>query len=414
MIVVRLHAFMVLPAIFIRLFCVVAAIIFVVPAYAWSGEFRLVPSVKVQEKYDDNIWYSADESKESDFISTITPGVEFKIEDPRLAASLKASLAGISYVDNTELNAVDQFLAAGLSYMFTQRLRSQVNLKFTQDSQRDRDIEETGLPILSTSARERLQYDVAGNYTFSEKTSLNLSYGFSKDRYENTALTGFQSHAFGLGLNHDLSQYVPELVGMLNFSTMRYDYPSVDVQNTSITMGASWQYSEKVNLSGGIGPRFSNTKFEVPVTLFGFPTGRLRTEIIEGQGIDGSVSCTYQGLFTRGVLSLSRNLDQASGRSGATERTATGLNISRRLTEEISVGFKSSYYVNKSDQRELATQGINTRTWQVQPRINCQVSHNLALQASYGYWSINENPGDVKRTKNMVFLELRYEYPFFE
>jgi hypothetical protein len=118
--------------------------------------------------------------------------------------------------------------------------------------------------------------------------------------------------------------------------------------------------------------------------------------------------------LTRWELSLSRDLDQASGRSGATERTTTGLDIARGLTEEISVGCKSSYYVNKSDQGELATQVIDTRTWQVQPRINYKVSQNLALVATYGYWTINENPGDVQRTKNVVFLELRYEYPFFD
>jgi len=48
-----------------------------------------------------------------------------------------------------------------------------------------------------------------------------------------------------------------------------------------------------------------------------------------------------------------------------------------------------------------------------------KVSQNLALQASYGFSmineeSINENSGDVERTKNVVFLELRYEHPFFE
>ncbi|OIP48287.1 MAG: hypothetical protein COX17_01785 [Deltaproteobacteria bacterium CG23_combo_of_CG06-09_8_20_14_all_60_8] len=414
-----LDTFMVRPAGFIIVFCLMTAFLVVAPAPARGGEFRLVPSVKVQEEYDDNIFYAAKESQESDFVSTVTPGVELKVEDPRLAASLKGSVAGISYVDNNALNAVDQFLTAGLTYMLTQRLRTQVNLNFTQDSQPGRDVEATGLPILITSGRARQQYNVGGDYTFSEKTALNFSYAFYRDRYENAALAGFQAHSFGLGLNHDLSQYVPELTGTMNVSTIRYDYPNIDVQSTTMTLGASWKYSEKVSLSGEIGPRFTRSEFEVPVTLFGFPTGRLRTETNDGQGWGGRLSYACQGLLTKWELSLSRDLDQASGRSGTTERTTTGLDIARRLTEELSIGLYGGYYLNQSGAGEFASQEIDTRTWRAQPRIMYKVSQNLALQASYGFSmineeSINENSGDVERTKNVVFLELRYEHPFFE
>ncbi len=393
---------------------VMAAFIFLTPSFTCGGEFNLVPSVKVHEEYDDNILYSTDESKVSDFVVTFTPGVEFKVDDPRLAASLNAFVAGISYVDNNDLNAVDQFFTADLSYMMTQRVRTQVNLNYTRDSQRGRDIVFTGLPVFSTSGRERQQYNVAGDYAFSEKSSLNLSYGFFRDRYDNVSLIGFKAHSCGVGFKHDLSQYVPELIGTMNVTAMRYDYPSVDVQNTTTTVGVIWKYSETLSLSGEIGPRFTHTEFDVPVIFFDFPTGRLRTESNDGNGLGGKLAYAYQGLFTNWTLSISRDLDQSSGRSGTTERTTTGFDISRRVTEDFTVGIQSRYYLNQSDQGEFNSQEISNQTWQVQPRIVYKFSQKLSLKVSYGYWAIDDNFADTQVTKNLVFLEMRYEYPFFD
>lgn len=383
-------------------------------SHAWGGEIQLIPSVQIQEKYDDNIFYSGGDSQESDLISIVTPGFEFKVEDPRGTASLKGSVAGISYLDNEDLNAVDQFVTAGLSYMFTQRLRSKVNLNLTRDSQRDRDVLETGLPVPTTSDRERQQYNVGGDFTFSEKTAVNFSYAFNRDRYESASLTGFKANSFGLGMNHDLSRYLPELLGMIEINHKLYDYPEREVQNTTVTFGASWKYSEKVSLSGMIGPRFTVSEYYLPVTIFGFPTGRLRTETDDGQGVGGRLSYVYQGLLTRWELSLANDLESSSGRSAPTERSTTALDVSRRLTENLALGLRCSYYENKTEQGLSGTQEFNSRTMQAKPRITYQVSQHLGLLASFDFWQIHENPGDSDRTRNLVLLQLLYQYPLFD
>ncbi len=414
MICFLLDTFMVRPAVFLLTSFILTMLFFVCPAYNFAGEFRLVPSVKVQEEYDDNIFYSAREVALRDIVSTFTPGVELKVDNPRIVASLKGSVAGIAYGDREDLNAVDQFLTSGLTYMLTQRLRSTVNLNYTRDSQPNRDLAATGLPIYSAAARERQRYNVAGDYSFSEKTSLNFSYGFSRDRYSDNSLSGYLSHSCGFGLQHDLGQYVPELIGRMNFNFMRYDYPSIDVENTTISLGASWKYSEKVTLSGDLWPRFTITNYEVPVTIFDFPPRRFRTETKDGQGMGGRFSYAYQGLLTSWNLFASRELDQASGRNGATERTTTGLDISRSLTDEVSLGLHCAYYENKSDKGELASQDLDTSTILAQPRVKYKVNQNLELLASFSYWEMHENPSEIDKIKKQVLVELRYEYPFFD
>ena len=118
------------------------------------------------------------------------------------------------------------------------------------------------------------------------------------------------------------------------------------------------------------------------------------------------MALAYRGELLSGNLSFLRNVTVASGLGGAAERTAVVLDLSRRISYELSAGGTAGYYLNTSGTGEFSAQPIDEATLRINPFVRYEFSRDLALEASYQYTRISYNLSDQAAAQNLFMIRL--------
>ena len=392
-----------------------AGLVFLVLADVHAAPLQITPSLKLRGEFHDNLFFAQPGAEEEEYIGTASPGIKFSKQSARYNIDLAGRAEAVDYTENNDLNAVDRFASLGLRYNLTENFSLRANGDYAIDSQIDRDIEITGL-VLSAEEREKQSYGGSANFSLSETSSLSLSYGFNQHDYVDPEFSSFKASNAGFGLTHNFSKQVESAVGRLNGSFIRYDYSGFQVEKYSLTLGGSFSLSEKYSLLLDIGPRYSRSEFEYwKRMLFNLPgTEKFLSEENDGWGTVGNVSLSYRGEVSHWKLAFSKDLAEASGRNGTTERTTASLELGRSITDSLSVAVSGSYYINESETGEFAVEETDTQTWHVNPKINYRFNRDWNMQVGYRFTSIKDNTAESEREKNVAWLQLRYAYPVFD
>lgn len=199
--------------------------IFAFGAKAFADGDKLIVSLGLEEEYNDNIFFDYTDEID-DYITTLSPGIEFERENERTSASLKGLFNILMYSDNSELDDVDQLYTAKVSHKLTERLSLSGNGLYTRDSRSDRDVEETGL-VLGTDIRKKHRYGAGVGYVVSEKSNVGLNYNYNREYFNqnDSDNTDYHSHDVNLLLRYDLSYWFPLTTGRINTGYRRYYYP---------------------------------------------------------------------------------------------------------------------------------------------------------------------------------------------
>ncbi|MFH2075028.1 MAG: outer membrane beta-barrel protein [Pseudomonadota bacterium] len=388
-------------------FIVIAlSFILVVPSVR-ADEFRLVPSIAAREEYNSNIFLSTVDQKR-DFVTTLSPGIEIVKRDERLDTGAQIRVDRVEYTDNRDLNATDQTYKGNIRYRFTPNFSFAANAGYLVDSQPDRDLQTTGL-VMSALQRERVNTSLSTDYQITEITALSMSYAYSKDTYEKKFFDTL-SHQVNAGLTQDFSKYFPAVKGMLNFGYSSYDIAGFRTNSIMGTMGISRNFSEiwAINVSGGA--RYTETEF--PVLRLQQAAQDKQTD--EGWGWVGQVSLTYKGERSNGHLTYSRDVSPASGEGTAVERNALMIGGRYRLTYELSFLLNAGYYTNKSGQFASSANAIDSQSFIINPRLRYEFSKDVALEASYDYYKVDDRAADTQAERHRVSLYLSVQHAFLE
>jgi len=372
------------------------------PREAKAAEFRLVPSLGIQEEYNDNIFYS-DRERVDDFITTITPGLELVNRTEKVDLNLLARLNILRYAETTELNNIDQNYLGKIRYSPTTKWTLSGEAGYLKDSRPDRDLEVTGL-VNSAAIRDRQNYGAGLEHTLTEKTRGSLSYAFEEDKYDNPRFADLRAHNAILGFTHDLSKYLPNITGRMNFGYSRYEYDFGTIDYSYATIGMKWALSEKWDLLLDGGGSYT-------VSELG-PDGNRQRDT--GAGWFGMGSISYKGEKTTGDLTFSHRILPAYGSVGVTNRTSVTFGIDRRFTYEFSGGLSGGYFLNKADQGEFSTVAFDEETYFINPRLRYEFTRDIFLEGSYNF-SITKF--DITRTearRNLVMLRLYVQHALFE
>ncbi|MGD8344273.1 MAG: outer membrane beta-barrel protein, partial [Desulfobacterales bacterium] len=128
----------------------------------------------------------------------------------------------------------------------------------------------------------------------------------------------------------------------------------------------------------------------------------------------GYLALIYSGEFTRADLSASYDVDAASGRRGAVERTRFVADVRHRFLEKLWLGISGGYYLNKSSQDEFAQDEIDERTVRVRPRFNWEIHRYVSLEGAYEYIYVDDNADDTDTDRHNVYLQVTFAYPVIE
>src|ERR1039458_3162662 len=74
------------------------------PSFLHAAENTFVPSIALSEEFNDNISLTTD-SKRSDFITTVSPGLAINSKTERSGLGLLAGLNWLTYARNSDLSS---------------------------------------------------------------------------------------------------------------------------------------------------------------------------------------------------------------------------------------------------------------------------------------------------------------------
>ncbi len=413
-----------------RILYIVLAVALLAVRPALGNELKLAPSVTLKEEYNDNIFFSTNDRK-SDFISTLTPGVELSDRSEKMDANLLLRLNGILYARTSELSAVDQDYRGRLRYMLSPRTSLSSQAEYILDSQPDREIETTGL-VIGPVKRHRQQYSLSVERALTEKTSAALAYAYEQDDYDNDRFSNLKYHDASLTLTHDLDWLMRSTKGSVSFDYAHYkssvtliDSLTSDstVDNYSATIGMSSAFSEVWSVQANAGGRYTVSKFQSwePVFVQILPPLPIFQEVLvpvsqksHQWGWVGQLALTYKGELTDGSLSFNTDVQPASGQtSGTTVRTGLVADMRRRFTYELSGDMSVGYYKNKSNPGAIAGQAIDQDTILLTPSIRYEFSKDMYIDASYQYTKVFYNISHTEADRNSFFVRLYIQHPFF-
>ncbi|MEZ4601731.1 MAG: outer membrane beta-barrel protein [Syntrophotaleaceae bacterium] len=392
----------------------VMTILLVAAVPAMAAQLKLVPSLTLRQEYNDNLFFE-DSDEERHWITTVYPGLDLVRKTERLQLDATARLGLRKYLDQEQLDSIDQQYRGTLQWRFGPRLALNLAGGYLRDFRTDRDLEEIGLTTAQTR-RDREQAGLGVEYALTERSRLDLGWGFIRTEYEEDEEADSDSHTASIGWSYALTE---RMQNRLSLGYSHSEFTGSRIDNLVLSTGLSYSGSERLTWQVMAGGRYTRSRFEESV-LVGFTevvpgvfvgVFEKRDEESDDLGWVASASVNWKGEFSQAGLALQREVRLASGRTGSTEVTSLVLNGSHRLSEQFSMTFSGGYYINEADEGEFGGEGIDEQTLRLSPGLKYQWTPDLSAELSYDYTRLDDREEDTEQTRNLVFLRLTYRFP---
>jgi hypothetical protein len=384
-----------------------AALLFTVrSAPVWADELTLAPSLTLQEQYSDNI-FLATEHATGDFISNLSPSLSVFDKAERHDESLTAGVTRVDYLNHTANDSFDYILQGAGNYLASPRLSLSGGATYQRDSRFGSIDPASGLATNSVIIHQSYQF--GEKYLVNEFCSAGLDYQRSQDNYLGSGYFDTVVQQGTAQLTVDLSRFRAKtsLMPRISFNRDQTDQSRVD--NLSTTIGGATDLSELWHLAANLGAQSVRSRFQ-QLNSSGAPLGWGESE---NAGWLGNLSLSYAGERLSGGVSLIHDLTTASGRSGATQRTAASVSVSKRFTRKLSGNLAVSYSWNKADPGEFS----GSTTDQTSHNANCllryELSDDLALEGSYNNTGVDDHQNRTQANQNVFMLRLSWRHPMF-
>ena len=387
-----------------------------------ADEFKLIPSLGVSEEFNDNIFFTVDDT-EDDFITTILAGLELIERTERLDLDILAKVSPFYYTDYSEFDDVDQNYQGKGSYKISESFGVNANALYDVSNRRDRDVETSGI-VLSNDKRKRGSFGLGFDYTFTEKTAMAFSGNYLKEKWDSINIDRQDLETYGgfFNFTHSFRQFERPTIGRLNLGFERYTFEGESVEtsdtyNFFATIGVQHWFSEIVNLLVDFGANYTDSDYInfqevlVPPSTIEIRLVELNNTKITGTG---KAILEIRGEKTRGSIKIAHGVYPASGRGTTVERSDAVLNLRRRLTERSVIAISTGYYKNKADADQFSFRALDEDTIFVRPTIRWQIFDNFTLDASYIYNNVDDRIVNRDRSQNVVYMQIAYGLPLFE
>lgn len=381
------------------------ALMFLFPNLGSADEFKLIPSLAVREEYNDNIFYTTNDTLD-DFITTILLSLELIERTERLNLNLSASIAPFFYADLSDLNDVDQNYWGSGSYQINTLLSFNGYALYDVSNRPDRDILTSGV-LQSNDKRKRLEYGFGFDYTLTEKAAMAISFAYLQDKWDLTNLgqQNLKDYRAGLNFTHNLNEWWDSTTGILNFGFEQYEFETSDTYNYFGSIGVQHWFSETIHFLIDMGLRYTDATFFTP---------QLVEDNNKTLGGVGQATLQIRGELTRGSIRISHRIEPSSGAGRTNQRSDVVLNLRRRFAERSVIAITTGAYKNKADNGEFSFIGIDEDTFFIRPAIRWEFFTNFILEAGYNFAYVDDHLSDTNKSRNLIYLQVAYGLPLFE
>lgn len=357
------------------------------------GPVRFKPSIRIQEKYEENIFLEAT-NKKSDFITTVAPKVSFELPFGDYQASLAYALNTVKFAKYPSQDSYNHEVVAFLGFNFT-------NFKFTaeNDFQDTKEIADTEL----SRRIHRSRNDVRANIS-TDLHKINLDLGFRnifddykesawqhEDRYENI---------FALKTSY---RVLPKTSVLLeyNFGGVRY--------YTSYNPNADYH-------QGFIGIEGKLTARSISVIKVGYQARNYkRSGVADFYGLVTTVSVAER--FTERDIAklgfLRSTVESTYGVNNYYEVNRLITEYSREFTKRFSGKLNGAYQFNKYPKE--TTEGSKSQKrkdslWSAGILLNYKFRKRVSVELEYKYDGRDSNFGVFDYGDNISTLSVTAEF----
>ena len=395
------------------IFLMLAAAIALLPSQQSRAEdANIVPFVELREEFNDNIFFSVDEPT-SDFITTISPGIDFIERTERLNASITGKINRLLYMDNGELDATDLYLLGTAGYRTTPRLGLSTEAGYIEDSRPDRDVDVTGF-VQGAEIRKRFYFDLRGDYETSENIFNNLSYRLETNNYEDPEFTDSVINDLEFRHTWFASRWVANTIGRFNLGYTHYKFEEADTYTIAATIGAEWYQSERISLILDIGARFVESQFEETVLVPTPPFLLTRDVTTSTWGGIGQLTFVYRGEAFSTSVAFLNDLREAGGRGGTALRTALDITYDHRILEKLRGYAAAGFNINRALEGETAAEDIDERATYFRPSLRYELNEHWQFDLGYNVTWVQDRVDDEEAVRNKIFAQVRYQWPIWD
>lgn len=229
----------------------IAILIFIWARAAMSENFTIMPSLRVEERYDDNVYFR-NELKRDDFVTTVSPRVEFALVNQKATLDGSYHLNARKYSENTELDYVSHIADVNATIQLTRSTAFSAGNSFiyTQDSLEIIDITLLTIrtDIYSNDAYAKIKHK------HNSKTDLSLSIGNRLINYKSPLLVDSKTDTAGLSAEYGLDRNTT-MTAAYEYSNYTFNLPNgdkdMDTHRATIAVSEALSRDMSVVLSAG-------------------------------------------------------------------------------------------------------------------------------------------------------------------
>lgn len=393
-----------------RLVLAIAALL-ALPAGVRAEGYDLVPSLTVREEYTDNLYYSSG-TRRSSFISQVSPRLELLMRDEITDGALSVGVDGVFYTDRGRVvDALNQRYSGRLSRSVTPRLRLSGSAEYLLLNQPEEVQGQLG-GVLDALRSTRQHYGAGLDYSFSERSRVNLSASYQQEDYGGGSRSDNRGHGVQLVLERGLQGLLADGVGRLSLGYNHYAFTGTDTDTAAVLAGLGWSLSERWQLSVDGGGRYSRDRSRFTVLVSGLPV--TLTDTASGFGWVARASLAVKGEVQQGSLTFSRDVGLSSGRSGTAENTGIDMAYRYSFSDKLQLSTGAGYQRSRSAGNGLATSGINEEYLRFQAGARYQFTRDLSLDLSYSYRKTLYRQTDQAAERNSIALSFTMRQPLLD
>lgn len=364
------------------------------PELPARGPVVFYPSLTLGVEYNDNIFLN-NAQRRSDYIATVTPGLQLVLESTIYRWNLGYSLTGEKYLHHDELdNAVQRqsFFVTG-SHRLAPRFTLTLNELFTEDKNTNM----VGTENIAVGRRRALSNVFAPGFIwqFAPKTSLRVEAGYALQRYDDPAAADSDVYRLTADV---LREFTSRFTGIFGYEGRYLDVEhQLPVTTHTLRLGGTYRFTPFTTASLVAGPTVRITKHESP-SLTPFVDAYLTT-------LFGWGSATAYA---------SHSVGTAGGVGGTTENTSIGALLQvTALVRDLIIEVAPRYSLSKSAGGGSA---VDVRSIILDLRLAYRFTSWFAGVVGYRFFQQRSDStsttiaGDVDQ--NRAYVGAQFGYPF--
>lgn len=377
--------------------------------FAVAADLSVVPAVEMRGEYDSNLNFVTSGPRVKDYIFTLAPSAEFNYATEAGQLQGRLGLTGMHYLNNPQIDHVDQNYQINGNYAATSRLSFLIKTAYIVDSTMQQELSTSG-SIIGRTPRQSILANPGFSYAVTERLLATVTYNFNQVHYEEAGYQSYNSNQVNLRFDYAFRNQKTTLISNVVAGQTVYS-ASNSFRSLGTYLGLNRKFSERWEATLMAGLNFTQLEFATQALDFSqFPFFRLvQTTPQKESAVTPYVSLFTTRYWARASITGGYSRDQSpSAYGGVSQVNRINLYFKYDFTERLVGNLYADYYRtdNTSEQSNIKDQ-----VYQISPQVTYRLTEQLSLTPAYRFGYRQDLASGTSGNRHNVWLFLTYSYP---